>query len=284
MTEVVGTARLGRRTKDLVKRLRPGDLAIIDHVDLDRVSARGARGVRGTRSRQRLAVDIGSLPESRAARARSSPESASSTRRRARTCSTSSPRARRSPCVAASSGATARGSLRASSSPSAPSSERSQTSRVASRRRSRPSRTTRSAICGTRGSSSRTASTSHRCTTRFRDRHAVVVARGPWLQERSPHRSAVHPQLQARPRRGRRWRGRVARHRPQAARDRGRLRLGVRRGTQDRRRAARPRLRRRAGAGLGAAHEARPRLPRPCRRRGSARTSHCSSPTSAVRS
>jgi uncharacterized membrane-anchored protein len=39
MTEVVGTARLGRRTKDLVKRLRPGDLAIIDHVDLDRVSA-----------------------------------------------------------------------------------------------------------------------------------------------------------------------------------------------------------------------------------------------------
>ena len=39
MTEVVGIARLGRRTKDLVKRLRPGDLAIIDHVDLDRVSA-----------------------------------------------------------------------------------------------------------------------------------------------------------------------------------------------------------------------------------------------------
>ncbi len=39
MTEVVGTARLGRRTKDLVRRLRPGDLAIIDHLDLDRVSA-----------------------------------------------------------------------------------------------------------------------------------------------------------------------------------------------------------------------------------------------------
>ena len=39
MTEVVGKARLGRRTKDLVKRLQPGDLAIIDHLDLDRVSA-----------------------------------------------------------------------------------------------------------------------------------------------------------------------------------------------------------------------------------------------------
>lgn len=39
MSEIVGTARLGKRTKDLVKRLKPGDLAIIDHVDLDRVSA-----------------------------------------------------------------------------------------------------------------------------------------------------------------------------------------------------------------------------------------------------
>lgn len=37
--EISGPARLGRRTKDLVKRLRPGDLAIIDHTDLDRVSA-----------------------------------------------------------------------------------------------------------------------------------------------------------------------------------------------------------------------------------------------------
>jgi len=48
VTEIAGTARLGRRTKDLVKRLRPGDLAIIDHVDLDRVSAEelAASGVR----------------------------------------------------------------------------------------------------------------------------------------------------------------------------------------------------------------------------------------------
>ncbi len=34
-----GTARLDRRTKNLTKRLRPGDVAIIDHVDLDRVAA-----------------------------------------------------------------------------------------------------------------------------------------------------------------------------------------------------------------------------------------------------
>jgi uncharacterized membrane-anchored protein len=36
---VTGVARLDRRTKRLTKRLRPGDVAIIDHVDLDRVAA-----------------------------------------------------------------------------------------------------------------------------------------------------------------------------------------------------------------------------------------------------
>jgi len=34
-----GTVRLGRRTKDLVKRLRPGDVAVIDHVNIDRIAA-----------------------------------------------------------------------------------------------------------------------------------------------------------------------------------------------------------------------------------------------------
>jgi uncharacterized membrane-anchored protein len=37
--EVSGPVRLGRKTKLLVKRLRPGDVAVIDHRDLDRVSA-----------------------------------------------------------------------------------------------------------------------------------------------------------------------------------------------------------------------------------------------------
>jgi uncharacterized membrane-anchored protein len=36
--EVAGVARLGKRTKHLVKRLRPGEIAVIDHLDLDRVS------------------------------------------------------------------------------------------------------------------------------------------------------------------------------------------------------------------------------------------------------
>jgi uncharacterized membrane-anchored protein len=36
---VVGAVRLDRRTKNLTRRLRPGDIAVIDHVDLDRVAA-----------------------------------------------------------------------------------------------------------------------------------------------------------------------------------------------------------------------------------------------------
>ena len=40
-TAIVGIARVDRRTKDLVKRLEPGDIAVIDHQDLDRVAADG---------------------------------------------------------------------------------------------------------------------------------------------------------------------------------------------------------------------------------------------------
>src|SRR5213083_1785815 len=36
---VAGPVRLGRRTKVLTKRLAPGEIAVIDHHDLDRVSA-----------------------------------------------------------------------------------------------------------------------------------------------------------------------------------------------------------------------------------------------------
>jgi uncharacterized membrane-anchored protein len=37
-SSVTGTARVGRRTKDLAKRLVAGDIAVIDHKDLDRVA------------------------------------------------------------------------------------------------------------------------------------------------------------------------------------------------------------------------------------------------------
>src|SRR4051812_6896593 len=38
-TTIEGNARLGRRTKVLVRRLGPADIAIIDHADLDRIAA-----------------------------------------------------------------------------------------------------------------------------------------------------------------------------------------------------------------------------------------------------
>ncbi len=36
---LTGRARCGKRTKDLVKRLAPGEIAVIDHADLDRIAA-----------------------------------------------------------------------------------------------------------------------------------------------------------------------------------------------------------------------------------------------------
>jgi uncharacterized membrane-anchored protein len=49
-TAIRGTARLGRRTKELVRRLGPGDVAVIDHRNLDRIAAEEliTSGVRAT--------------------------------------------------------------------------------------------------------------------------------------------------------------------------------------------------------------------------------------------
>jgi uncharacterized membrane-anchored protein len=43
---VQGTARVDRRTKNLTKRLQPGDIAVIDHLDIDKVSADALVGCR----------------------------------------------------------------------------------------------------------------------------------------------------------------------------------------------------------------------------------------------
>ena len=43
---IVGIVRVDARTKDLTKRLRPGDIAIIDHADIDKVSAEALLGCR----------------------------------------------------------------------------------------------------------------------------------------------------------------------------------------------------------------------------------------------
>ena len=77
-----GTARLGRRTKELVKRLGPGDIAVIDHRNLDRIAAEElvASGVRA--DAQRLALVRRHLPEHRAAAA--GPSRGPADRRRSR--------------------------------------------------------------------------------------------------------------------------------------------------------------------------------------------------------
>jgi uncharacterized membrane-anchored protein len=36
---ITGAARLGARTKDLVKQLRPGEIAVVDHLNIDRIAA-----------------------------------------------------------------------------------------------------------------------------------------------------------------------------------------------------------------------------------------------------
>src|SRR4051794_38542892 len=38
---VIGLARVDRRTKNLITRLRPGEVAVIDHEDIDRIAAEG---------------------------------------------------------------------------------------------------------------------------------------------------------------------------------------------------------------------------------------------------
>jgi len=38
---VEGVAKCDKRTKDLIRRLQPGDVAVIDHADIDRVAADG---------------------------------------------------------------------------------------------------------------------------------------------------------------------------------------------------------------------------------------------------
>jgi uncharacterized membrane-anchored protein len=45
---ITGTARVGLRTKELVRRLRPGEIAVIDHRNLDRVAAQELLAARPT--------------------------------------------------------------------------------------------------------------------------------------------------------------------------------------------------------------------------------------------
>ena len=74
-----GVARLDRRTKNLTKRLCPGEIAIIDHVDLDRVSAEALIRRQVAAVVNAAASISGRYPEPRAGSCWSRPASRSST-------------------------------------------------------------------------------------------------------------------------------------------------------------------------------------------------------------
>ena len=89
---VVGPARLDRRTKNLTKRLRMGEIAIIDHADLDRLGAEALL-------RQQVAAVVNVAPSITGRYPNLGPAAAgggrgaAGGRRRARTCSPRSARA-----------------------------------------------------------------------------------------------------------------------------------------------------------------------------------------------
>ena len=63
---VTGTARLDRRTKELTRRLQPGDVAVLDHVDLAEILAMTPKAVRDARERALLLDGVG-VPDVRTA-------------------------------------------------------------------------------------------------------------------------------------------------------------------------------------------------------------------------
>ena len=55
---VSGIARVDRNTAKLLRRVGPGDIVVLDELDLDRVTADALVEGRGVGRRQRVAVDL----------------------------------------------------------------------------------------------------------------------------------------------------------------------------------------------------------------------------------
>ena len=179
MTEIVGTARLGQA--DEGPRQAPAAGRSRDHRPRrprPRLG-RGARRIGCPRGRQRLVVELGSVSEPRAARARARRRLPRSTLRDR----ISSTQLSDGETVTVRDGSVWRNGTRLADGVELTETvARGRARRSAGAchaRRSRRSRTTRCGTSATRVGCSPTGSTSLRSTTRFRDRHAVVVARGP---------------------------------------------------------------------------------------------------------
>ena len=251
---LTGTARVDRRTKNLTKRLRPGDIAVIDHVDLDRVSAEALVACAGRRRWSTPRRASAAATPTSARRSSSTPASRSSTRRHRASCA---------PIEDGELLRVARGRRLPSTTQ-----RRSAKGDGADRRRPSPPRWTRPGP-GSPSSSRRSPRNTMEYLRRERDllldgvgvpdirtaldgRH--VAHRGARLPlPRGPrHAAALHPRVPPGPDRRRRRRRRAARGRLHAGPDRRRHGLGLRRGAELRRRARRARLPRRPGARPGA--------------------------------
>ena len=251
LVEYQGTARLDRRTKHLVRRLGPGDVAIVDHADLDRVSAEEL-------------VDCGvkvvvNVAESQTGRY---PNPGPLLLVRGGVQLIDAPGAPLFDEVTEGERITVRGgSVYRNGTPLATGRvlEEDELARALEEGRSRVTEALESFAENTmrylreEGRLLAEGIDFPALKTRFRDRHALVIARGPGhkrdLRIVKPYVRDFKPVLIAR----RRRRRRAARGRLQARRDRRRHGLRQRPRAPLRRRAARPRVPGRRRAGLGAA-------------------------------
>ena len=225
--EFTGRARLGRRTKNLVARLGPDDVAIIDHQDIDRVSAEellesGVRVVVNVARSQSgrfpnpgpLLLVRGGVRLIDAPGAPLFDELSDGDDVSVRGASVF----RNGTCLANGRSLGAEELARALA---------EQQSRVTEALEGFAENTLR--YLRDEGRLLAEGVEFPPLETRFRDRHALVVARGPGLQARPRDRPALRARLQAGARRRRRRRRRAARGRDEAARDRRRHGLGLRR-------------------------------------------------------
>ena len=241
---VTGVARVDRHTGALLRRLRPGDIAVLDQVDLDRATADALVAARGRRGRQRLAVDLRAVPQPRARdpRRRRHPAGRRGRRRGAarRQGRQPGPPARRRALRRRR-----RCSPRASRRPPTPSPtrwSRPSPGWPTSWRRSPP---TPSSSCGASGRCCSTASACPTSQVDLTDRQVLVVAAGyDHVADLAPA-APVHPRVPAAAGRRGRGRRRAARRRAPPRPHRRQPRRGVGRGADLRRGRRRPGVHRR---------------------------------------
>ncbi len=278
--EFRGTARLDRRTKRLVKRLGPDDIAIIDHAELDRVSAEEL-----VESGVRVVVNVAPSLSGRY------PNPGPLELVRGGVCLIDAPGAplfehvREGEELAVRGAAVFRDGSRVAAGHELSRDELEQTlaeqqGRVTEALEAFADNTMR--YLREEGRLLTEGIQLPQLQTRFRDRHALVVARGPGYKKDLADRPPLHPRVQARARRGRRRRGRAPRGGLPAGRDRRRHGLRLRRRAAVGRGARRPRIRRWSGSGPrnGSTGSASRRWR--WRRRESAKTSPCCSRTRRV--